>query len=321
MAAKQPPNNERSERSKNLLPCISEDELLKQPLSSRESKPKSSTKRARVNSEPNMPSDKEMKNASVKSADVDEDEKGKILVSNRRRVFRHGSLPVGCSKEKPDSSNTKEVTKEPAIKKRISRKKIQQVKPPSPDIIDLSNEKVVQELLSRLYETLRVTDKDTRELESAVVEQNDWKGEECMKYHPSTRSKSDNKLNLHRQHAVKFPRLGKSTSNLEVFYSKPLSWKSLKTRQLQRNERFSSILALKDSPTNSSQPEQKEMLCRQASQFTWPYRDYTRTECSGTVLRGRGLSVPLLMRPSNAFVSSKLFKTSFESRKSVTFAV
>lgn len=310
MAAKLTWGNLRSEKSKTSLPCIGEGELLKPPASFRDTKPKSSSKsRARVSSEPLVSKVEHAK----KTSEVDEGGKDKKLSK-----WRRGSIPVGWAKLK-DSSDSKEAAKDAAKTRRGSKKKIQPVNPPSPDVIDLSNEKVVQELLLRLYETLKVPDNIAHE--GSLVEQNNWQMEECGKNEPTNLSnKLDNRMRTRRQRITKFPQLRKSTSNFEVFYSEPLSCKSLKNRQLQRRRTTTDILAFQGSSPKSSQQERKDTFNRQLV-MTWSYGDRAQTSMSRAVLRDGGLSVPCLMRPGNAFVSPKLFKASFEPRKSITFAV
>ena len=300
-----------SEKPRKLLPCIGEDKMLDNPSLSQVSKPKSSSRRRdRVHSDPNVPNAEQVKNASGKKDSSGEDGKGRMLSSNRKKVPRRGSVPQGFF----NSSDSKATFKEAAKKaRRASKKDIQQDKPPSPDIIDLSNEKVAQELLLRLYETLRVTEKEAHE--SAPVEQNDLKIE-SRKTELGLSSKSENTMRFHRQNVIGFPQLSKSTSNLEVFYSKPVSWKCLISRQLQRRKRPTNFLPFQDSLTRSDQLGRKELHNRQVSRMTWACCNYSPPGTSRPLLHDRGLSVPLLMRHSNAFV-----KTSFESRKSVTFAV
>lgn len=213
-----------SEKSKTILPSISEDKLENNLRSPRDSKPKSSSKRRDLvnfaDLEAAVSSEEKGRNApGKKEAVTEESGKETLSSSNRRRIARRSSLQTGllnCTDSK--SEMAREGLKTP---RRTSKKKIQLVKPPSPDIIDLSDERVVQELMIRLFETLRLAETETQG--SASMEQKDWKMMNKTK---------DNEARLHtdfetttkfHQNVIKFPKLSRSTSHLEVFYSKPLS--------------------------------------------------------------------------------------------------
>ena len=343
MAAKQSSNNDRSENSKTYLPCIGEDQLLTATKSSRESILKTAKHQGRACSYPNAATTEEIKITSGKHKEGDEEgrrpDQHRVQINNRK-LNKRASLSVGFYKGKSGSNDPKESAKDASKMRRGSKKNIQVVKPPSPDVIDLSNEKVVQELLLRLYQTLKSPDETARE--SRDREHSDWKMEkptengdgfveqkekdrkmkECSKNEANFRSKSDSRLKTYHRHSVNtFPQLNKSTPTLQVFYSKPVSWESLKMRSLQRRKRTTNSLTIQDSPRKCSLPWREEAINRQVSHLTWPYTEYSRAEGSRAVLCDRGLSVPLLMRHSNAFVSPKLLKTAFEPRKSVTFAI
>lgn len=314
-----------SEKSKTILPSISEDKLENNLRSPRDSKPKSSSKRrdlvnfadleAAVSSE-----EQGRKAPGKKEAVTEESGKETLSSSNRRRIARRSSLQTGllnCTDS--NSEMAREGLKTP---RRTSKKKIQLVKPPSPDIIDLSDERVVQELMIRLFETLRLAETETQG--SASMEQKDWKMMNKTK---------DNEARLHtdfetttkfHQNVIKFPKLSRSTSHLEVFYSKPLSWQCLKNGQTQRRKsRSTNYYAFRESFTKSYQDEERKEMYNhgQLSQMIWNCGFIAPISTSRTMLRNRGFSFPLLMRHSNAIVSPRLLKTAHESRKSVTFAV
>lgn len=315
-----PQSTEQNDRkSRVLLPCISEDELLKQPPpSSRGSMPKTlSNQRLRVNSEPNVsnPSD-QVKNSSVKIKDAVDDAAGKGKMSSyHRKVSRRVSLPVEDSKEKDcNQGNTKTTKGSKTVKRQVK------LSAPSPDVIDLSKEDVVHELMLRLFESLRVPDRtchgSLREQNKCIVE------ESCKKSRPNGSRKADNGINLFRHHTTRFPRVSKSTSNLEVFYSKPMSWKTLMSnRQLQPRARAKTFLAFQEPSTKADQPVKETPIHMNYRHFTWSCKkNCALAGRSTSVLRKRGLSVPFIVTNGSAFVASEMFKTSFESRKSVTFA-
>ena len=314
-----PQTTERNDRSRISLPCISEDELMSQPPpSSRGSVSRTPSKqRPRVNSEPSVPNAGEVKNSSVISKTAGDDAAaGKIkMSSNHRKVSRRGSVPAGVSKEKDCNQGN---TKTAKGSKHVKRRQVKLNEAPSPDVIDLSNEDVVHNLMMRLFETLKVPDGNT--CNSSLSQQNDYALEEPDKQiitytlHQTkpNRRKAENGITSH--HMSRFPQLSKSTSNLEVFYSKPKSWKSLMTnRQLQPRIRSRNFIALQERSTKTDQ-----INC---SSLSWSFKQNSaRTGRSTSVLRRRGLSEPLIVTNSSAFVSCEGFKTSFESRKSVTFA-
>lgn len=314
-----PQSTEQNDRSRVLLPCISVDELLKQPPpSSRGSMPKTPSKqRLRVNSEPNVsnPSD-QVKNSSVKIKDAVDDAVGKGKMSSyHRKVSRHASLPVEDSKEKDcNQGNTKATKGSKTVKRQVK------LSAPSPDVIDLSKEDVVHELMLRLFETLRVPDStchgSLREQNKCIVE------ESCKISRPNRSKKVDNGINLFRHHTTRFPRVSKSTSNLEVFYSKPTSWKNLMSnRQLQPRARAKPFLAFQEPSTKMDQPVKETTIHMNYRHFTWSCKkNCAPAGRSTSVLRKRGLNVPFIVTNGSAFVSSEMIKTSFESRKSVTFA-
>lgn len=303
-----PQGTNRNEKSRILLPCISEDELLDRSApSSQGSMPKSSSKR-RLNSEPSVPNTYEVKDSSVKSEDATDDSgKGKVP-SNHKKVTRRGSVPVGVSKEKDSTQCSTKTT-------RGSKNTKQQVKlnAPSPDVIDLSDEDVVHGLMIRLYETLRVSDSNNDN--SSLTKQNDGKVVgSCIQSKPT-----DNAMKLFRHHTTRFPQVSKTT---EVFYSKPASWKSLMTsRQLQSSKRTKHFLAFQERSTKADQPVKEKMLQKNDSYLTWPFKsNCAHAGRSTSVVRTtRGLSVPFIVTNGSAFVSSEMFKTSFELRKSVSF--
>jgi len=313
-----------SEKSKTILPSISEDKLEYNRTSPRDSKPKSSSKRRDlVNSadpEAAVSSEEQGRKApGKKEAATEEAGKETLSSSNRRRIARRSSLQTGllnCTDSKTETA--REGLKRP---RRTSKKKIQLVKPPSPDIIDLSNEKVVQELMLRLFETLRLAETETQG--SASMEQKDWKPINKTEDN-DTRLHTDfeTTTKFHQRNVIKFPKLSRSTSHLEVFYSKPLSWQCLKNRQTQRRKRSTNYYAFRENFTKSYQDERKEMYNHgQLSQMIWNCGFIAPISTSRTMLRNRGFSFPLLMRHSNAIVSPRLLKTAHESSKSVTFAV
>ena len=313
-----------SEKSKTILPSISEDKLDDNLTSPRDSKPKSSSKRRDlVNSadpEAAVFSEEQGRKApGKKEAATEESGKETLSSSNRRRIARRSSLQTGllnCTDSKAETA--REGLKTP---RRTSKKKIQVVKPPSPDIIDLSNEKVVQELMLRLFETLRLAETETQG--SASMKQKGWKPMNKTKDNDARlHTDFETTTKFHQQNVIKFPKLSRSTSHLEVFYSKPLSWQCLKNRQTQRRNRSTNYYAFRENFTKSYQDEGKEMYNHgQLSQMIWNCGFIAPISTSRTMLRNRGFSFPLLMRHSNAIVSPRLLKTAHESRKSVTFAV
>ena len=313
-----------SEKSKTILPSISEDKLDDNLTSPRDSKPKSSSKRRDlVNSadpEVAVSSEEQGRKAPGKKEAVTE-EPGKETLSsrNRRRIARRSSLQTGllnCTDSKTEMA--REGLKTP---RRTSKKKIQVVKPPSPDIIDLSNEKVVQELMLRLFETLRLAETETQG--SASMEQKDLKPmDKTEDKDARLHTDFETTTKFHQRNVIKFPKPSRSTSHLEVFYSKPLSWQCLKNGQTQRRKRSTNYYAFRENFTKSYQDERKEMYNHgQLSQMIWNCSFIAPISTSRTMLRNRGFSFPLLMRHSNAIVSPRLLKTAHESRKSVTFAV
>lgn len=313
-----------SEKSKTILPSISEDKLEDNLRSPRDSKPKSSSKRRDlVNSadlEAAVSSEEQGRKAPGKKEAVTE-EAGKetLSSSNRRRIARRTSLQTGllnCTESKTETA--REGLKTP---RRTSKKKIQVVKPPSPDIIDLSNDKVVQELMLRLFETLRLAETETQG--SASMEQKDLKLMNKTEDNDARlHTDFETTTKFHQRNVIKFPKLSRSTSHLEVFYSKPLSWQCLKNGQTQRRKRSTNYYAFRESFTKSYQDERKAMYDHgQLSQMIWNCGFIAPISTSRTMLRNRGFSFPLLMRHSNAIVSPRLLKTAHESRKSVTFAV
>lgn len=313
-----------SEKSKTILPSISEDKLEDNLRSLRDSKPKSSSKRRDlVNSadpEAAVFSEEQGRKApGKKEAATEESGKETLSSINRRRIARRSSLQTGllnCTDSKTETA--REGLKTP---RRTSKKKIQVVKPPSPDIIDLSNEKVVRELMLRLFETLRLAETETQG--SASMEQEDWKMMNKTKNNQARlHTDFETTTKFHQQNVIKFPKLSRSTSHLEVFYSKPLSWQCLKNGQTQRRKRSTNYYAFRESFTKSYQDERKEMYNHgQLSQMIWNCGFIAPISTSRTMLRNRGFSFPLLMRHSNVIVSPRLLKTAHESRKSVTFAV
>lgn len=313
-----------SEKSKTILPSISEDKLEDNLTSPRDSKPKSSSKRRDlVNSaDPEAAissAEQGSKAPGEKEAATEEAEKETLSSSNRRRIARRSSLQTGllnCTDSKTETA--REGLKTP---RRNSKKKIQVTKPPSPDIIDLSDEKVVQELMLRLFETLRLAKTETQG--NASMEQKDWKMINKTKDNEARlHTDFETTTEFHQRNVIKFPKLSRSTSHLEVLYSKPLSWQCLKNRQTQRRKRSTNYYAFRENFTKSYQDERKEMYnYGQLSQMIWNCGFIAPISTSRTMLRNRGFSFPLLMRHSNAVVSPRLLKTAHESCKSVTFAV
>ena len=315
-----------SEKSKTILPSISEDKLEDNLRSPRDSKPKSSSKRRDlVNSaDPEAAvfnEEQGRKAPGKKEAAIEEVGKETLSSSNRRRIARRTSLQTGllnCTESKTETA--REGLKTP---RRTSKKKIQVVKPPSPDIIDLSNEKVVQELMLRLFETLRLAETETQG--SASMEQKDLKPMNKTEDNDARlHTDFETTTKFHQRNVIKFPKLSRSTSHLEVFYSKPLSWQCLKNGQTQqRKSRSTNYYAFRESFTKSYQDEERKEMYNhgQLSQMIWNCGFIAPISTSRTMLRNRGFSFPLLMRHSNAIVSPRLLKTAHESRKSVTFAV
>ena len=309
MASKLSPQcTERNEKSRIVLPCIGEDALLNQPASSSPgSIPKTPQQRLRVNSEPFVSS--RVKNTSVKSKDavVDAAGKSKMTTNHTRKVPRSGPVPVGVSTEKDCYHGNTKTTKG-------SRNVKRQVKltcnTPSPDVIDLSNEDVVKELMIRLYKTLRVQDNTTYN-KIAVDDCTVTVEETSKQIKPNAgRRKPDSEINqLFRHHTTRFPHFSKATSGLEMFYSKPASWKSMiSSQQHQPSIRAKHLLAFQERSTKRNQEKMVRMNYRQ---LTWPFKDSARLGRSTWVFRKRGLSVPFIVTDGSAFVSS---------RKSVTFA-
>lgn len=311
MASKSSPQyTEHNDQSRIVLPCIGEDELLNQPApSSRGSIPKTPRQRLRVNSEPIVSN--AVKNTLIKSKDAVDDATAKSKMTTNRKVTRRGSVADGVSTEKDCChGNTKRT--------RASRNAKQQVKlnTPSPDVIDLSNEDVVKELMIRLYKTLKVQDNSTYDKftkDDCTIEV-----EETRKQRkPSAaRRKPDSEISLFRHHRTRFPHVIKATSGLEVFYSKPASWKSLiSSQQLQQRIRAKHFLAFQERSTKRNQEKMVQMNYRQ---LTWPFEENSvRPGRSTSILRKRGLSVPFIGTNGSAFVSLRMLKA---SRKFVTFA-
>ena len=141
MASKLSPQyTERNDKSRIVLSCIGEDELLNQPApSSRGSIPKTTRQKLRVNSEPIVSNT--VKNTLIKGKVAVDDATAESKMTtnlNHRKVTRRGSVPDGVSTERDCyHGNTK--------KTRASRNAKQQVKldTPSPDVIDLRNEDAV----------------------------------------------------------------------------------------------------------------------------------------------------------------------------------
>lgn len=294
-------------RTQRVLPCIGEDELLNQPASSSRGSliSKIPQQMLRVNSESSVSGlctaahrlsvSNAAKNTSVKSKDAVHGAtgKGKMTGTNHREVTRRGSVAVGVSTEKDCYQGNAKTTKG-------SRNAKRQVKlnTPSPDVIDLNNEDVVKELVIRLYKTLRVQDNST--YDKFLMDDCTVRVEETSKESKPNagRRKLDSEINSFRHQKTRFPHVSKATSGLEVFYSKPVSWKS--SRQIQPRIRARDFSALQE--------------CK----LTWPFKDnYACPGRSTSVLRKRGLSVPYVVTNGTALVSSKIFKA---SRKSVTFA-
>jgi len=307
-----PQCTERNEKSRKVLPCIGEDELLNQPASSsRGSIPNNPQPMLRVNSEPFVSN--ALTNTSVKSKDAVDDATGKSkMTTNHRKVTRRSSVPVGVSIEKDCNHGNAKTTKS-------SRNAKRQVKlnTPSPDVIDLSNEDVVKDLMIRLYKTLRVQDNSTYDkfpMDDCTVEEE----ETGKRTKPNVgRRKPDSEISLFRHYTTRFPYISKSTSGLEVFYSKPASWKSIISSQhLQPRIRAKHFLAFHERSTAGNQENMVQMNYRQ---LTWPFKETSvRPGRSTSVFRKRGLSLPFMVETSGgAFVSSGIFKS---SRKSVTFA-
>ena len=304
-------------RTQRVLPCIGEDELLNQPASSsRGSISKIPQQMLRVNSESSVSGlctaahrlsvSNAAKNTSVKSKDAVHGAtgKGKMTGTNHREVTRRGSVPVGVSTEKDCYQGNAKTTKG-------SRNAKRQVKlnTPSPDVIDLNNEDVVKELVIRLYKTLRVQDNST--YDKFLMDDCTVRVEETSKESKPNagRRKLDSEINSFRHQKTRFPHVSKATSGLEVFYSKPVSWKS--SRQIQPRIRARDFSAFQECSTKMNQEKMVQMNHRQ---LTWPFKDnYACPGRSTSVLRKRGLSVPNVVTNGTA----KIFKA---SRKSVTFA-
>lgn len=312
MASKlSPQSTERNEKSRIVLPCIGEDELLNQPApSSRGSVPKTPQQRLRVNSEPFTSN--AVKNTSVKSKDAVDDATGKSkMTTNHRKVTRRSSVPVRVSTEKDCYHGNAKTTKGSRNAKRRVK-----LNTPSPDVIDLSNEDVVKELMVRLCKTLRVQDNSTYDkfpMDDCTVEVE----ETSKQTKPNAgRRKPDSEINLFRHHTTRFPHVSKATSGLEVFYSKPASWRSvISSQQLQPRIRAKHFLAFQERSTERNQEKMVQMNYRQ---LTWPFKENSaRPGRSTSVFRKRDLSVPFIVTNGSAFVSSGIFKA---SRKSVTFA-
>ena len=308
MASKLSPQcTERNEKSRIVLPCIGEDELLNQPASSSSgSIPKTLQPMLRVNSEPFAST--AVRNTSAKSKDAVDDATGKSkMTTNHKKVTRRSSVPVGVSTEKYCYHGNTKTTKG-------SRNAKRQVKlnTPSPDVIDLSNEDVVKELMVRLYKNLRVQDNSTYDKfprDDCTVEEE----ETSKQTKPNAgRRIPDGEIN----HTTRLPHVSKSTSGLEVFYSKPASWKSIiSSQQLQPRIRAKHFLAFQERSTERNQEKMVQINYRQ---LTWPFKEhFVHPGRSTSVFRKRGLSVPFIVANGGTFVSSGIFKS---SRKSVTFA-
>ena len=324
MASKYSPQSaERNDKSRISLPCIGEDELLNQPKSSaRGSIPKSPSKRRlRVNSEPIVPANSsEAKDsaAAVRSKDATDDvsKVGKVS-SNQKSIARRVSCPVGVSTDKDYAQCNTKATKSKNAKQKVKPKA------PSPDVIDLSNEDVVHELMRRLYQSLGIPDNRTN-LDSPM-KNTDSTVEGSYKQTKTTNlcKKTDDARKLSRHFTARLPQVNKITSNLEVFYSKPISWKTLvKSRQLYPKTRTKHYLAFQEVSTKANKPVKEKMLQTNENQLTWPMkRNCALAGRSTSVLRKRGLSEPFIVTSGSAFASSQeMFRRSFDSRKSVTFA-
>lgn len=100
MASKSSPQyTEHNDKSRIVLPCIGEDELLNQPApSSRGSIPKTLRQRLRVNSEPIVSN--AVKNTLIKSKDAVDDATAKSKMTINRKVTRRGLLQMEFPQKK-----------------------------------------------------------------------------------------------------------------------------------------------------------------------------------------------------------------------------
>ena len=285
---------------KSVLPCIGEDELLlnQHVPSSRGPIPETPRQRLRVNSEP------------VVSNTVDDAAGESKMTTNHRKVTRRVSVPDGVSREKDCYHGNTKRTK-------CSRNEKRQVKlnTPSPDVIDLSNEDAVKELMIRLYKTLKVQDNSTYDkfpLDDCTIEVEETRKQITPN---AGRKKPDSEV-LFRHHTTRFPHVSKATSGLEVFYSKPASWKSsISSQQLQQRIGAKHFLAFQE---RSNKRNQEKMVQMNYRQLAWPFEENSvRPGRSTSDFRKRGLSVPFKVTNGSAFVSSGMLKA---SRKFVTFA-
>lgn len=313
MASKLSPQyTERNDKSRIVLPCIGEDELLlNQPVpSSRGSILETPRQRLRVNSEPVVSN--AVKNTLMKSKDAVDDAAGKSkMTNNHRKVTRRVSVPDGVSTEKDCyHGNTKRTKCSGNAKRQVK------LNTPSPDVIDLSNEDAVKELMIRLYKTLKVQDNSTYDkfpMGDCTIEVEETR----KQIKPNAgRKKPYSEINLFRHHTTRFPNVSKATSGLEVFYSKPASWKSsISSQQLQQRIGAKHFLAFQERATKRNQEKMVQMNYRQ---LTWPFEENSvRPGRSTSAFRERGLSVPFKVTNGSAFVSSGMLKA---SRKFVTFA-
>ena len=297
-------------------------------ISPQERNPKSVKRKVWSNSEPTTLNSEDVKTAAMraKTKNTEEEEgKGKATTNNRKRVTIPGGLPK--------ANDPKEPSKDVLTTRRASRKNIQPAKPPSPDVIDLRDEKVVRELLLRLYKTLNVSEETAHGCVVAEkrawttvearnnaqsLKQNEGKVEKYGNNGPDLRDTADHGMKLHRHDIIRFPQLRKSASNFQVFYFKPLSCEYLNTRQRRKSSlKFS---AFQGKLLESGSLDRKETFKRNVCQLTRPLRDSKETQSPVSGLCGGGLSFPLFLRSSCTFVSRN-FKTPFESRKSVTFVL
>ena len=239
----------------------------------------------------------------MKSKDAVDDAAGESkMTTNHRRVTRRVSVPDGVSREKDCYYGNTKRTK-------CSRNAKRQVKlnTPSPDIIDLSNEDAVKELMVRLYKTLKVQDNSTYDkfpLDDCTTEVEETR----KQIKPNAgRKKPDSEI-LFRHHTTRFPHVSKATSGLEVFYSKPASWKSsISSQQLQQRIRAKHFLAFQE---RSNKRNQEKMVQMNYRQLTWPFEENSvRPGRSTSVFRKRGLSVPFKVTDGSALKASRKFVT------------
>lgn len=305
-------SGERNEKSRGLLPCIGENEVLNQSTSyGRGLIPKSPSKRRiRVNSEPYIIDNSEEKDsvAAVRSGEdaADDVTKSGKLSNNQKKLTRRVSVPLGTSTHKDSSLSNAKTTRSKTEKVRVKPKA------PSPDVIDLSNEDVVHELMKRLYESLGVPDKT--HFQQLTIDQNDSEVEGSCK-----QTRNTNECTKTDESTTRLPHVSKITSNLEVFYSKPASWKTLmNSRHLCLKTRTKRYLASK--PTANKPVKEKLMLKTNEHHLTWPWkRSFDLSGQSTSVMRERGLSEPFVAFTPHSN-SRDLFRRPYDSRKSVTFA-